>query len=85
MPHSTSVLNIFEHFVLGFHRGLRPVGLCLRVVPWSRFGASGLVSCVLRLETFSGGRIRAQLGFLKKKKERRSISFALMNDERLHL
>lgn len=31
MPHSRPVLNIFEHFVLGFHRGLRPVGLCLRV------------------------------------------------------
>lgn len=69
MPHSTSVLNIFEHFVLGFHRGLRPVGLCLRVVPWSRFGASGLISCGLRLETFPGSRIRAQLGFLKKKKK----------------
>lgn len=27
MPHSRPVLNIFEHFVLGFHRGLRPVGL----------------------------------------------------------
>ena len=83
MPHSTSVLNIFEHFVLGFHRGLRPVGLCLRVVPWSCFG--GLISCGLRLETFPGGRIRAQLGFLKKKKERRNISFALMSDERLRL
>lgn len=34
MPHSRPVLNTFEHFVLGFHRGLRPVGLCLRVVPW---------------------------------------------------
>ena len=40
MPHSRPVLNTFEYFVLGFHRGLRPVGLCLRVVPWSRFGAS---------------------------------------------
>lgn len=30
MPHSRPVLNTFEHFVLGFHRGLRPVGLCLR-------------------------------------------------------
>ena len=40
MPHSRPVLNTFEHFVLGFHRELRPVGLCLRVVPWSRFGAS---------------------------------------------
>ncbi len=41
MPHSRPVLNTFEHFVLGFHRGLRPVGLCLRVVPWSHFfGAS---------------------------------------------
>lgn len=40
MPHSRPVLNTFEHFVLGLHRGLRPVGLCLRVVPWSRFGAS---------------------------------------------
>lgn len=40
MPHSRPVLNTFEHFVLGFHRGLRPVGLCLRVVSWSRFGAS---------------------------------------------
>lgn len=38
MPHSRPVLNTFEHFVLGFHRGLRPVGLCLRVVSWSRFG-----------------------------------------------
>lgn len=85
MPHSRPVLNTFEHFVLGFHRGLRPVGLCLRVVPWSRFGASGLISCGLRLEALPGSRIRAQLGFLKKKKERRSISFALMNDERLRL
>ena len=24
MPHSRPVLNTFEHFVLGFHRGLRP-------------------------------------------------------------
>lgn len=40
MPHSRLVLNTFEHFVLGIHRGLRPVGLCLRVVPWSCFGAS---------------------------------------------
>ena len=70
MPHSTPVLNIFEHFVLGFHRGLRPMGLCLRVVPWSRFGASGLISCGLRLETFPESRIRAQLGFLKKKKRK---------------
>lgn len=40
MPHSRPVLNTFEHFVLGLHRGLRPVGVCLRVVPWPRFGAS---------------------------------------------
>lgn len=41
MPHSRPVLSTFEHFVLGFHRGLRPVGLCLRVVLWSHFfGAS---------------------------------------------
>lgn len=25
MPHSRPVLNTFEHFVLGFHRGLRLV------------------------------------------------------------
>lgn len=70
MPHSRPVLNTFEHFVLGFHRGLRPVGLCLRVVPWSRFGASGLISCGLRLEALSGSRIRAQLGFFKKEKKK---------------
>lgn len=46
MPHSRPVLNTFEHFVLGFHRGLRPVGLCLRVVSWSRFGPH-----LVRLET----------------------------------
>lgn len=79
MPHSRPVLSTFEHFVLGFHRGLRPVGLCPRVVPWSRFGASGLVSCGLRLETFSGGRIRAQLGFLKK--EKRKAKHKLRLDE----
>ena len=45
MPHSRPVLNTFEHFVLGFHRGLRPVGLCLRVVPWSCFGASSRAGC----------------------------------------
>ena len=45
MPHSRPVLNTFEHFVLGFHRELRPVGLCLRVVPWSRFGASSRAVC----------------------------------------
>lgn len=84
MPHSRPVLNTFEHFVLGFHprassRG--PLPACRSMVSFFW----GLVSCGLRLETFSGGRIRAQLGFLKKKKERRSISFALMNDERLRL
>ena len=79
MPHSRPVLNTFEHFVLGFHRGLRPVGLCLRVVPWSRFGASGLISCGLRLETFPGSRIRAQLGFLKK--EKRKAKHKLRLDE----
>lgn len=70
MPHSRPVLNTFEHFVLGLHRGLRPVGVCLRVVPWPRFGVSGLISCGLRLETFPGSRIRAQLGFLKKEKKK---------------
>lgn len=79
MPHSRPVLNTFEHFVLGFHRGLRPVGLCLCVVPWSRFGASGLISCGLRLETFPGSRIRAQLGFLKK--EKRKAKHKLRLDE----
>ena len=83
MPHSRPVLNTFEHFVLGFHprassRG--PLPACRSMVSFW-----GLVSCGLRLETFPGSRIRAQLGFLKKKKERRSISFALMNDERLRL
>ncbi len=78
MPHSRPVLNTFEHFVLGFHRGLRPVGLCLRVVPWSHF-FWGLVSCGLRLETFSGGLIRAQLGFLKK--EKRKAKHKLRLDE----
>ena len=79
MPHSRPVLNTFEHFVLRFHRGLRPVGLCLRVVPWSRFGASGLISCGLRFETFPGGCIRAQLGFLKK--EKRKAKHKLRLDE----
>ena len=83
MPHSRPVLNTFGHFVLGFHlrasfRGPLPARRSM-VSFW------GLISCGLRLETFFGGRIRAQLGFLKKKKERRSISFALMNDERLRL
>lgn len=83
MPHSRPVLNTFEHFVLGFHprassRG--PLPACRSMVLFW-----GLISCGLRLETFPGGRIRAQLGFLKKKKERRNISFALMNDERLRL
>ena len=83
MPHSRPVLNTFEHFVLEFHprassRG--PLPVCRSMVSFW-----GLVSCGLRLETFSGGRIRAQLGFLKEKKERRNISFALMNDERLRL
>lgn len=45
MPHSRPVLNTFEHFVLGFHRELRPVGLCLRVVSRSRFGASSRAVC----------------------------------------
>lgn len=84
MPHSRPVLNTFEHFVLGFHprassRG--PLPACRSMVSFFW----GLVSCGLRLETFPGGRIRAQLGFLKKEKERQSISFALMNDERLRL
>ncbi len=49
MPHSGPVLNTFEHFVLGFHRGLRPVGLCLRVVPWLSFW--GLRPHLVRFET----------------------------------
>ena len=68
MPHSRPVLNTFEHFVLGFHRGLRPVRFETRDVlrrPHSRAA------------WFSKKE--------KKKKERRSISFALMNDERLRL
>ncbi|MEE1479704.1 MAG: hypothetical protein UF068_03630, partial [Slackia isoflavoniconvertens] len=72
MPHSRPVLNTFEHFVLGFHprassRG--PLPACRSMVSFW-----GLISCGLRLETFPGSRIRAQLGFLKEKKERRSIS-----------
>ena len=83
MPHSRPVLNIFEHFVSGFHprassRG--PLPACRSMVLFW-----GLIACGLRLETFPGSRIRAQLGFLKEKKERRNISFALMNDERLRL
>lgn len=83
MPHSRPVLNTFEYFVLGFHprassRG--PLPACRSMVSFW-----GLVSCGLRLEAFPDSRIRAQLGFLKKKKERRSISFALMNDGRLRL
>lgn len=78
MPHSRPVLNTFEHFVLGFHprassRG--PLPACRSMVSffWS------LVSCGLRLETFSGGRIRAQLGFLKK--EKRKAKHKLRLDE----
>lgn len=68
MPHSRPVLNTFEHFVLGFHprassRG--PLPACRSMVLFW-----GLVSCGLRLETFPGSRIRAQLGFLKKEKKK---------------
>lgn len=85
MPHSRPVLNTFGHFVLGFHprassRG--PLPACRSMVSFW-----GLRPRLVRFETrdVPWGRIRAQLGFLKKKKERRSISFALMNDERLRL
>ena len=83
MPHSRPVLNTFEHFVLGFH----PRASSRGPLPAYRSMVSfwGLISCGLRLGTFPDSRIRAQLGFLKKKKERRSISFALMNDGRLRL
>lgn len=68
MPHSRPVLNTFKHFVLGFHprassRG--PLPACRSMVLFW-----GLISCGLRLETFPGSRIRAQLGFLKKKKKK---------------
>lgn len=68
MPHSRPVLNTFEHFVLGFHprvssRG--PLPACRSMVSFW-----GLISCGLRLETFPGSRIRAQLGFLKEKKRK---------------
>lgn len=68
MPHSRPVLNIFDNFVLGLHlrassRG--PLPACRSMVLFW-----GLVSCGLRLETFPGSRIRAQLGFLKKEKKK---------------
>ena len=68
MPHSRPLLNTFEHFVLGFH----PRASSRGPLPVCRFMVSfwGLVSCGLRLETFPGSRIRAQLGFLKKKKRK---------------
>lgn len=77
MPHSRPVLNTFEHFVLGFHprassRG--PLPACRSMVLFW-----GLISCGLRLETFPGSRIRAQLGFLKK--EKRKAKHKLRLDE----
>ena len=77
MPHSRPVLNTFEHFVLGLHpwassRG--PLPACRSMVSFW-----GLISCGLRLETFSDGRIRAQLGFLKK--EKRKAKHKLRLDE----
>ena len=68
MPHSRPVLNTFEHFVLGFHPRASSRGLLSACHFMVSFW--GLVSCGLRLETFSGSRIRAQLGFLKKKKRK---------------
>lgn len=77
MPHSRPVLNIFDNFVLGLHlrassRG--PLPACRSMVSFW-----GLVSCGLRLETFPGSRIRAQLGFLKK--EKRKAKHKLRLDE----
>ena len=68
MPHSRPVLSTFEHFVLGFH----PRASSRGPLPAYRSMVSfrGLISCGLRLETFPGSRIRAQLGFLKKKKRK---------------
>lgn len=77
MPHSRPVLNTFGHFVLGFHpraSSCGPLSACRSMVSFW-----GLISCGLRLETFSGGRIRAQLGFLKK--EKRKAKHKLRLDE----
>ena len=67
MPHSRPILNTFEHFVSRFHpkassRGPLPARRSM-VSFWS------LISCGLKLEAFPGGCIRAQFGFLKKKKK----------------
>lgn len=77
MPHSRPVLNTFEHFVLGFH----PRASSRGPLPACRFMVSfwGLISCGLRLETFPGSYIRAQLGFLKK--EKRKAKHKLRLDE----
>lgn len=75
MPHSRPVLNTFEHFVLGFHPRVSSRGPLLACRSMVSFW--GLVSCGLRLETFSGGRIRAQLGFLKKEKRKAKLMLRL--------
>lgn len=62
----------FEHFRT-FRFGVSPRASSRGPLPACRSMVSffwGLVSCGLRLETLSGGRIRAQLGFLKKRKKK---------------
>lgn len=73
----------FEHFRI-FRLEVPSEGFVLWALACVSFRGLilGLILCGLKLETFPDSCICAQLGFLKKR-ERRSVSFALMNDEHL--
>lgn len=76
MPHSRPVLNTFEHFVLGFHRGLRPVGLSC--VP---FHGLVLGPRLVRFETRDVLRRPHSCAAWFSKKEKRKAKHKLRLDE----